>query len=124
MGRVDYTGSMNLDRKAVDSERVFNDTKALLTKAKSKGLTCVVGGAIAVDSLPFLRDLGVLADRYETRKVCFNCPGALGPDADKGILKAVWFELLWLKNKRSYYKTIAEEDEKRIAMLEERFSHV
>ncbi len=122
MGRVDFTGSMGLDRQAVNSEKVFNLTKDLLSKAKQQGLTCVVGGAIAVDSLPFLRDLpkGTL-DRYETRKICFQCPQALGPDADKGISKAVEFELSWLQNKRNYYKAISEEDDKRIAMLEERF---
>ena len=122
MGRVDYTGSMGLDRKAVNSDKVFNDTKALMIKARAKGLECVVGGAIAIDSLPFLRNLGNAIDRYETRKVCFNCPQALGADAEKGITKAVWFELLWLKNKKAYYKSIAEEDEKRIVMLEERFA--
>ncbi len=122
MGRVDFTGSMGLDRKAVNSEKVFNMTKDLLTQAKKQKLTCVVGGAIAVDSLPFLLDLpkGTL-DRYETRKICFQCPQALGKEADKGISKAVEFELAWLQNKRNYYKAIAEEDDNRIAMLEERF---
>lgn len=122
MGRVDFTGSMGLDRKAVNNEKMFNITKDLLSKAKKQSMTCVVGGAIAVDSLPFLRNLpkGTL-DRYETRKICFQCPQALGQEADKGISKAVEFELLWLQNKRNYYKAISEEDDKRIAMLEERF---
>ena len=85
-------------------------------------MTLCVGGAISADSLPFLRRLsdGVMIDRYETRKICFSCPDALKDGAEKGIAKAVEFELLWLQNKRSYYKTIAEEDEKRIIMLEAR----
>jgi hypothetical protein len=122
MGRVDFVGSMGLDRKAVNSDRIFSATQELLTKAKKHNLTCVVGGAIAVDSLPFLRKLpkGII-DRYETRKVCFACPQALGDEADKGIVKAVEFELYWLQNKRNFYKTIAEEDDKRITMLEDRF---
>ena len=121
MGRGDYTGSLSLDRTAVNSERIFNDTKLLLTKARSKGLECAVGGVITVDSLPFLRNLRSLIDRYETRKVCFSCPQSLGAGAEQGITMALWFELLWLGNKKAYYKTIAEEDDKRIATLEARF---
>lgn len=119
LGRVDLVGSMGLDRKACNSEKVFNIAKDVLQKAKGRNMTCVVGGAIAVDALPFLRELPKgLMDRYETRKVCFSCPEALGPRADEGIETAVGFELLWLKNKRDYYATIAAEDEQRINMLE------
>lgn len=124
VGRVDLVGSMGLDRAAVNTKEVFLITKELLTKAKAHNLTCVVGGAISTDSLDFLRKIPAdLINRYETRKLCFECPGALNKNAGKGILKAVEFELLWLQNKRSYYKAIAQEDEKRIAMLEERFSN-
>lgn len=121
IGRVDLTGSMGLDRKSVNSENIFNITNEILKKAKSIGLSCVVGGAISADSLPFLRKLPEgLLDRYETRKICFECPGGLGAKAEQGIKRAVEFELLWLQNKRNYYKAIAEEDNKRITMLEER----
>jgi hypothetical protein len=123
MGRVDFVGSLGMDRRAVNNDEIFAITKELLTKAKGQGLTCVVGGAISTDSLDFLRRLpGRLLDRFETRKICFFCPQALNGNVEKGILKAVEFELLWLKNKRDFYKAISEEDEKRIQMLEERFS--
>jgi hypothetical protein len=123
VGRVDMAGSMGLDRKSVNSERMFSITKGLIETAKEHDMVCVVGGAIAVDSLPFLRSIpnGKL-DRYETRKICFNCPEALGDKAPEGIFKAVCFELLWLKNKRDYYKNISIEDEKRIVMLDDRVS--
>jgi hypothetical protein len=122
VGRVDLVGSMGLGRSACDSEQIFAITKDVFTVAKRKKMTVVVGGGISVDALPFLRRLsdGVTIDRYETRKICFSCPDALKDGAENGIAKAVEFELLWLQNKRSYYKTIAEEDEKRISMLEAR----
>ncbi len=119
IGRVDMVGSMGLDRKACNSEKVFDITTNILRHAKTRNMTGVIGGAIAVDALPFLRQLPAgLIDRYETRKVCFSCPDALGPRAEEGIETAVGFELLWLKNKRDYYATISAEDEQRIKMLE------
>jgi hypothetical protein len=62
-------------------------------------------------------------DYFETRKVLFGCPGAIGDGGDKGILKAVGFELLWLKNKRDFYSLISCEDEQRIGMLEYRYKN-
>lgn len=124
MGRVDLTGSMGLKRDDINSPQVFEITRDLFVKAKSKKkpLECAVGGGVSAHSLPFFRDLppGTI-DRYETRKVIFGCPGALGDGADKAILKAVGFELLWLKNKRDYYHLISAEDEHRIEMLESRY---
>ncbi len=49
------------------------------------------------------------------------CPDALEKDADKAILKAVGFELMWLKNKRDFYGMIHKEDEQRLIMLEARY---
>jgi hypothetical protein len=121
VGRVDMCGSMGMDRKSINDEKIFAITMDLLQKTKNKKLSCVVGGAISVEALPFLRAIPEgFIDRYETRKVCFLCPQSLGKQAEKGILKAVDFELLWLKNKKNYYKTISEEDDKRIEMLEAR----
>ncbi|NOX26540.1 MAG: citrate lyase beta subunit, partial [Deltaproteobacteria bacterium] len=57
-------------------------------------------------------------DKYETRKVVF--PASSEKYGEAGILKAVEFELMWLKSKRRYYSRIKAEDEKRIEMIESR----
>jgi hypothetical protein len=122
MGRVDLTGSLGMTREDINSPKVFEITKKIFLMAKDKGMENAVGGGVSAFSLPFFRELpsGCL-DRYETRKVIFQCPGALDEKADKGILKAVGFELLWLRNKRDYYKSISLEDDHRLNMLELRY---
>jgi hypothetical protein len=50
----------------------------------------------------------------------FQCPGAL-KNQEAAFLRAVEFELMWLKNKRAYYTQISREDEARLVMMEERY---
>lgn len=122
MGRVDLTGSLDLPRTDVNSPRVLEITRDVFQRAKAKRLRTVVGGGVSADSLPFFRSLTpALLDRYETRKVIFDGPRALVGQAEAGILKAVGFELMWLKNKRDYYTGISTEDEQRIDTLEQRY---
>jgi len=125
LGRVDMSGSMGLTREDINSEAVYDVAESLFTQAKPRGLECALGGGVSADSLDFMRRLpeGHL-DRYETRKVVFGCPEALGEDADKGILKAVGFELMWLKNKRDFYGCIFDEDHARIEMLQSRYDRL
>ena len=122
MGRVDLTGSMGLSREDINTDTVFAETEKLFRKAKEKKLECAVGGGVGREAIPFFKRLGPgLLDRYETRKVIFKCPESLEDDPEKGILKAVGFELLWLKNKRDFYGMIFDEDKIRIEMLEGRY---
>jgi hypothetical protein len=123
LGRVDMTGSMGLSRENINDDTVFNIAKEVFTKARKVNMECVIGGGVSAYSLPFFRRLpeNATLDFYETRKVIFRCPEALSDNADKGILKAVGFELMWLKNKRDFYKQIFEEDLVRIEMLEKRY---
>ena len=121
IGRVDLAGSMGLERLAVDAEEVTSVFSPILARAKARGLETAVGGGVSSLSLRVFRSLpeGSL-DRYETRKVVFECPGALDGRAEEGLSKAVEFELLWLDNKRNFYRMISEEDERRIALLQAR----
>lgn len=122
LGRVDLTGSMGKNREYVNSPEILEIARDVFTKAKAKNMECVIGGGVSKETVPFIQQLPAgLVDRYETRKVIFKCPEALSNGYDKGILKAVGFELLWLKNKRDYYQMIYEEDMHRIQMLENRY---
>jgi hypothetical protein len=124
LGRVDMTGSLGLSRNDVNSQKILDIARRVFQASKAKGIECVVGGGVAKESLPFMRELGDLLDRYETRKIIFGCPAALDDNAEAGILKAVGFELMWLKNKRDYYCSIYEEDRTRIEMLEARYARL
>ena len=125
LGRVDMCGSLGLTREDINQPEILAIATDLFTKAKARGLECAVGGGVGKEALDFMRDLpDGLLDRYETRKVVFSCPGALDGDAEAGILKAVGFELMWLKNKRDFYGAIFEEDHARIDMLQSRYDHL
>ena len=124
LGRVDMTGSLGLSRDDVNSEEILDIARRVFKAARTMGLECAMGGGVAKEALPFMRGLGDLLDRYETRKVIFGCPAALDDDAEAGILKAVGFELMWLKNKRGFYGSIYEEDRARIEMLEARYARL
>jgi 4-hydroxy-2-oxoheptanedioate aldolase len=121
LGRVDLTGSMGLTRESVNSDQIRTTCLDMAAQAKAHGKTVVVGGGVSVHSLPFFRSFpkGHI-DRYETRKVVFGCPGAL-ENHEQAFLKAVEFEIMWLKNKKSYYTLISKEDDVRLSMMEERY---
>jgi hypothetical protein len=123
LGRVDMCGSLGLSRDDINTDRILEIAIDCLTKAKNKNLECVVGGGVAKEALPFLTTLykkGIL-DRYETRKIIFQADKSLNSSPEEGLLKAVAFELMWLKNKREFYGKIFREDDLRIEMLEKRY---
>jgi 4-hydroxy-2-oxoheptanedioate aldolase len=125
LGRVDMVGSMGLTRDDVNSPQMSEIARQLFAKAKEKSLQCIIGGGVSAETIPFIKQLPAgLVDYYETRKVVFKCPEALNGDYDKGILKAVGFELMWLKNKRDFYGMIFEEDRQRIEMLQSRYDRL
>ncbi len=125
LGRVDMTGSIGKTREYVNSPELLEIARTAFEKAKARNMECVIGGGVSKETVPFIKQLPEgYVDRYETRKIVFKCPEALNNDYEKGILKAVGFELMWLKNKRDYYKMIFEEDMHRIQMLEARYDRL
>jgi 4-hydroxy-2-oxoheptanedioate aldolase len=125
LGRVDMCGSLGLTREDINCPQLMEVTRTVFGKSKAKGLDCALGGGVGKEALDFMRQLDEgLIDRYETRKVIFKCPEGLGDGANEGILKAVGFELMWLKNKRDFYGCIFAEDAQRIDMLEARYQRL
>ena len=123
IGRVDFVGSTGWGREAVNSDKMLQCCLELCAKAKAKGLSIVIGGGVSVDSLAFFKQIpkGHL-DRFETRKIVFQCPEAIH-NPEIAFIKAVEFELMWLKNKCNHYSAIAKEDEERIKMMEARYKN-
>jgi len=121
IGRVDFTSSIGLDRSSANGKEMFEMCREIFKKAKAKGFKTGLGGAISPEAIPFLKQLNDenLINKFETRKVVFKNT-VLNKDIEKGIRKAVEFELLWLKSKKRYYSRANAEDDARIEMLERR----
>jgi len=124
IGRVDFTSSMGFDRNSTNSEEMFKICKDIFGKAIAKGFKTALGGAISLESIPFLKQLNDenLINKFETRKVVFKNT-ALDKNIKEGLLKAIEFEFLWLKSKKRYYSLANTEDDHRIEILEKRLEN-
>jgi len=123
IGRVDLVGSMGLSRSAINtSDEVKDLCKTIFSRAKNHGFKTAMGGGISVDAFSVIHEMNSdgLIDKYETRKVVF--PSESVSYGESSIIKAVEFELLWLKSKERYYSRIKLEDKIRIEMLEKRLT--
>lgn len=120
VGRVDFTGSLGMDRSFANSDEMLKYCIDIFQKAREKGLKTALGGAISPDAESFIRGLVLknLLDKFETRKLVYD-KNAI-KNISEGLFAGVKFELLWLKSKRRYYHRVRNEDEKRITMLEKR----
>lgn len=117
VGRSDLSASMDIERKDIETQPVFDATRTLLEKSRKAGCTTNFGGNIGKESIPFILGMSDVADRFETRKVVIS----MDKDENKllkAIHKALNFELLWLLNKKSYYSRLSAEDEARIVRMQ------
>jgi hypothetical protein len=122
VGRVDLVSSMSKNREYVNSDEVYKLAKTVFIKAKEKGLKACIGGAVSIESLDFLKRLNSegLLDKFETRYAMFD-PTAL-KNLSKALSKAQVFEYEWLKSKQEYYTILANQDAKRIQMIQDRLN--
>ncbi len=124
-GRVDFCGSLGWGRDKIDTDHVTDYVRTAGAACKMAGRDFVVGGAVAISSLPSLTNIrAVHLSRFETRKVIFGAHAIDNPAMDRGLQTTVYFELLWLQNKRDYYGAMQHEDAARIAMLEARWEQI
>ena len=106
----------------INSKKITDYAIQTAKLSKEASLDYVVGGAVSVDTLPSLKDIHKnYLTRFETRKIIFDAEILHSENIESGLIEAVHFELLWLLNKREYYKIITQEDDKRIEMLESRW---
>ena len=120
-GRVDFTRSCGLQRKAINTPQITAAVTSAAAACAENGLELVVGGGVGVEARDALREIRrIRLDRFETRKVVFDGAVAESPRLEDAIANAVAFELAWLENKQAYYGAIAQEDATRINMMRER----
>ncbi len=121
IGRVDLSASMGLNRSDIDGDVVFDAASTIAQKAKNVGLTVGIGGGVQTSSLPFFLKLQTLLDKFETRKIVFK----MSNDEQllkRGLVLAMEFEMLYLKNKCDFYAEMELEDRGRLKMLEQRYT--
>lgn len=123
VGRVDLVSSMGKDRTYVNNQEVLNLTKNVFVKAKELGLKACLGGAVSTDSFSFIKKLHSegLLDKFETRYAIYD-PSVSLKNLSRALSKGQMFEYEWLMVKHEHYMTYANQDLKRIKMIQERIN--
>ena len=119
VGRSDLAGSLGLNKEDVNSQQIFEITDKISKKIEPLGKKFIVGGSVLPKSLCFFKNLPYLS-AFETRKIIFHADALKSEDLDKGIMKAIEFEIEWLK----YKKELSSKDQKRLEYLEKQFSKI
>lgn len=123
VGRVDLVSSMGKDRNYVNSDEVYSIVRDVFSKVKEKGLKLCLGGAVSMESLSFLKRLHSdgLLDKFETRYAIYD-PSIALKNLSRALSKGQIFEYEWLQCKHEYYTSLANQDIKRIQMIQDRIN--
>lgn len=123
VGRVDLVSSMGRDRSYVNSDEVYSIVRDVFLKVKEKGFKLCLGGAISTESFDFLKKLHSegLLDKFETRYAIYD-PSIALKNLPRSLSKGQMFEYHWLQCKHEYYSSLANQDIKRIKMIQDRMN--
>lgn len=127
IGRSDLAGSLNLEKKEVDSKKIFNLVFKILKKIKKKKLIVKMGGSLTANSKEFIRKLyeKKLVDRVETRNIEIKLNTSVLKNFTNVIDSIFKFELDWLKYKQKLQKRkkikLKNDNLERIQILKKRF---
>lgn len=123
VGRVDLVSSMGKDRNYVNSDEVYSIVRDVFVKVKERGLKLCLGGAVSIESLSFLKRLHSdgLLDKFETRYAIYD-PSIALKNLSRALSKGQVFEYEWLQCKHEYYSSLANQDIKRIQMIQDRIN--
>ncbi len=102
IGRSDLAGSLDLEKKHVNSKRIFNKVRNSFKKIKKyskKKIIFKMGGSITPESIEIINKLysDKLLHRIETRNVEIKLTKGIIKTLNKTISRAFEFELDWLK---------------------------
>ena len=103
-GRVDFVGSQGLAMDSINEDNVIDSCIEIANKCKKNNLDFVVGGGVSDISVePLIKIKEKHLSRFETRKIIFKAEALNKNEIKEALLNAVYFELLWLLNKREFY---------------------
>ena len=117
-GRSDMAASMDLTLEQTDSDIMFNMAYNMSEKMLSAKKDFIIGGNITPKTSEFFAKLPYCT-KFETRKIIFD-NSKTSINLSDGIIKAINFEIMWIKNRRENYGIILQDDEKRINTLKHR----
>lgn len=121
VGRLDMAKSIGLTCKDINCEEIFEIVNDLAVKTKNIGKKLFIGGGISKHSFEFFNRLpGNILNGFETRKIIFDADYTLKNQDTEGILKAIEFEIMWLKNKQVIWGNFHDKDIRRFQILEKR----
>ncbi|MCR4880666.1 MAG: citrate lyase beta subunit [bacterium] len=123
LGRTDMSESLSITKYEVNSAQIFEMAKTISKEMAKKEKLFIVGGQVDTLSIPFFKSMPYLTG-FETRKIIFDAKSSLSSQkAEEGILKAIEFEMEWLKNKQEKFFP-RKEDYQRIKTLEGRYKKI